>query len=127
MKPGRPKDRFTVRRRATPGTSPGTLVPDPSARKSRMSVLAYGPDGIETKEDVDPDELSSLVGKRAVAWVDVDGLGDMQAIERIGRALELHPLALEDATNLYQRPKFEEYPSHAFIVLRMARCTEHVH
>jgi magnesium transporter len=51
----------------------------------------------------------------------------MSVIERVGRALDLHPLALEDATNLYQRPKFEEYPTHAFVVVRMAHCNEHVH
>src|SRR5258706_465839 len=43
----RPKDRFTVRRRASPGTSPGTLVPDPGAHRSRISVIAYGPDGVD--------------------------------------------------------------------------------
>src|SRR5262249_38877585 len=123
----RVKDRFTVRRRASPGTSPGTLVPDPTARASRVSVLAYGPDGFEERQSVDPGELAGIVAKHAVTWVDVDGLGDMALIERVGSALELHPLALEDATNLYQRPKFEEYPSHAFVVVRMAQCKEHVH
>src|ERR1043166_4748032 len=121
------KDRFTVRRRASPGTSPGTLVPDPAAHRSRISVLAYGPDGVDEKDDVEPAALAEIVGKRPVTWVDMDGLGDMSLIENVGRALDLHPLALEDATNLYQRPKFEEYPSHAFVIVRMARCTEHVH
>ncbi len=89
-------------------------------------MFAYGPEGVDEHDDVDPEKLADLIGKRPVVWIDVDGYGDATLIERVASKLDLHPLAVEDATNPFQRPKFEEYPSHAFVVTRMARCTEHV-
>ncbi|MCL4152726.1 UNVERIFIED_CONTAM: hypothetical protein GTU68_000124, partial [Idotea baltica] len=40
-------------------------------------------------------------------------------IEEIGKRFDLHPLALEDAIHVHQRPKTEDYDSHLFIVARM--------
>jgi magnesium transporter len=55
-----------------------------------------------------------------VLWVDVDGLGDVDAIRQIGEIFGLHPLALEDVINGHQRPKVEQYEGYLFIVARMA-------
>jgi magnesium transporter len=97
-----------------------------AARATTISVFAYGPDGVDEHADVNADALVGFIGKRPVTWVDVDGYRDLDVIDRIAKALDLHPLAIEDATNPSQRPKYEEYPSHAFMVTRMARCTDHV-
>lgn len=42
-------------------------------------------------------------------------------IERLGEALGLHALALEDAISTHQRPKLEEYGNHVFIAARTAQ------
>lgn len=116
--------RASLKRRAH-SAPPGTESKK-EARPTRVKVFAYGPDGVDEHENVDPAKVAENIGKRPVTWIDVDGYSDMTVIERIAGALDLHPLAVEDATNPYQRPKFEDYPSHAFVVTRMARCTEHV-
>ncbi len=121
----RAKRRISLRRRADV-TEPAAAEAKREARPTKVSVFAYGPDGVDEHVDVNPDDLPGLLGKRPVTWIDVDGFRDADAIERVARALDLHPLAVEDATNTFQRPKFEDYPSHAFLVTRMARCTEHV-
>jgi magnesium transporter len=113
-------------RRPVSSLRPAAVEAKKEARAPKISAFAYGPDGVDEHSDLKPEELHELLGKHPVTWIDVDGLGDFAAIERIGRALDLHPLALEDATNLDQRPKFEEYPSHAFLIVRMARCVDHV-
>jgi len=107
------------KRRAPPGTAPGTLVADPAASQPKISVIAYGPDDFEEIEIGDMDELTPLIGKYAVTWIDVIGLGNLDLIRRLGEIFELHGLALEDVVNLHQRPKLEEYADHAFIVTRM--------
>jgi magnesium transporter len=124
---GRAKDRHSIHKRVSPGASPGTLVADPDAAKPKIRVLAYGPDGVDETVASAPEQLSGLVGRRPVTWIDVDGLGDTSVIERVGKVLDLHPLALEDVVNLYQRPKVEEYPSNLFVVVRMASRADHVH
>ncbi len=42
-------------------------------------------------------------------------------LDRVGKAFNLHELALEDAMNAHQRPKLEDYGDSLFIVLRTAR------
>ena len=123
--PTRKKRRLSLRRTVSAIRPPAVDAKKP-ASAPKISAFAYGPDGVEEHSDVKPEELHELVGKHPVTWIDVDGLGDVAAIERIGKALDLHPLAVEDATDMDQRPKFEEYPSHAFLIVRMARCVDHV-
>lgn len=120
------KGRLMRHQRAARGAPSPVAEASKQARPPKISVFAYGPDGVDEYSDVKPEALAELRAKRPVTWIDVDGFGDPDVIDRIGKALDLHPLALEDATNLYQRPKFEEYPSHAFVVVRMAQCTDHV-
>lgn len=116
----REKSRVSIQKRVSPGSSPGTLVSDPEAPRTRIRVFAYGPDRLEEREVHGPGELRVYLDAFPVTWVDVDGLGDVQTVEALGVALGLHALALEDTINLYQRPKLEEYADHLFIVVRMA-------
>ena len=102
-----------------PGVAPGTLVVPADARPTKLRVIAYGPDRIEERELTDPRELRALRGQWPVLWVDIDGLGDVAALEGLGAIFGLHRLALEDVLNLTQRPKAERYPEHLFVVARM--------
>ncbi|HEX7670430.1 MAG TPA: magnesium/cobalt transporter CorA [Polyangiaceae bacterium] len=122
----RKRDLF-FKKRSTPGASPGTLIADPESQNTRIHVIAYGPDHLEEEEATSVARVSELLGRHPVVWVNVDGLADLATIEALGKLLDLHPLALEDAINLYQRPKVEEYPSNAFVVVRMASGGGEVH
>ena len=107
------------KRRVPPGASPGTLVADPTAFQPTVRLIAYGPDDLEEVEIGDLQELEPLIGKHAVTWIDIIGLGNLDLIRRLGEMFKLHGLALEDVVNLHQRPKLEDYAEHAFIVTRM--------
>ncbi len=110
--------------RTAPGTPPGTLLVDPAAPKPVVRVLAYGPDRMVEDTLADPLALGDYLKRWPVTWVNVDGLGDAQTIEAIGKALDLHHLALEDVVNTHQRPKLEEYEDNLFIVVRMPQFEE---
>ncbi len=43
----------------------------------------------------------------------------MEAMGKIGKHFDLHPLILEDIVNTQQRPKLEDFGSHVFVVLKM--------
>jgi magnesium transporter len=113
----RPLDRR--RRRPPPGASPGTLVVDPSAIQPVVRFIGYGPDGFEEHGIPNIDNLESLIGKWPVTWINVDGLADLELLQRLGDIFGLHRLALEDVVNVHQRPKIEDYEDHVFIVTRM--------
>jgi magnesium transporter len=116
-----------ARRRAAPGTEPGTLIADPLALEPRINVLAFGPDDLLEKQDVDPSEVGALVDRFPVTWVDVQGLGDADVIRGLGELFNLHGLALEDVINVHQRPKSEEFDDHLFLVTRMPHSEEDMH
>lgn len=115
------------RRRNPPGTVPGTLTPDPEALPPQLHVIAYGPDDFIEVHDPDVEDLQRLNERYPVLWLNVDGLGDPELIRRIGRIFGLHVLALEDVVHVYQRPKFDSYDEHEFVVLRMATREEGLH
>ena len=115
------------RRRTAPGSEPGTLVVDPQASRPRVNVLAFGPEELQEKHNVDPAELEALVGRYPVTWVDVQGLGNADVIRALGRVFDLHRLALEDVINVHQRPKAEEFDDHLFLVARMPHSDQTVH
>jgi len=54
-----------------------------------------------------------------VTWVNIDGLHDIEIMEKIGKHFGLHPLVLEDILNTEQRPKIEDFDDYIFVVLKM--------
>lgn len=110
-----------IRRKTEPGTSPGTLVQDPVAPSPALHALAFGPDGVDGVAAVSPSQVEAWLGKRAVVWIAVVGLGDVEVLEALGKLVGVHPLALEDVVNVHQRPKVEDYGGQLFVVTRMPR------
>jgi magnesium transporter len=116
-----------------PGTPPGTLVASPprwhetpQVREIRYSAEAFD----ESERSIDqPLDLAEARAPQdpggaptpGVLWLNVDGVHDVALLERIGHAAGIHPLALEDVATVGQRPKFEEYDEHLFLVLHMLR------
>lgn len=118
------KRKSEYRRRAKPGTAPGTLVALDGASPAQISLFAYGPDGIQEQPKASVSDIRARLGKFPVLWVNVDGLADIPLLKEIGEIFGIHPLALEDVVNVYQRSKIEEYDDHRFIVTRMAQGME---
>jgi magnesium transporter len=97
---------------------------DPKAPALKIRVVSYGPEGCQAEDTADPASALASVGKRVVAWIDVQGLGDAEPILELGKRFGLHPLALEDVVNTHQRPKVEDYGEYLFIVARMLHSAE---
>jgi magnesium transporter len=51
-------------------------------------------------------------------WLDVVGVHDVEALREVGRALQLHPLTLEDLAHVGQRPKVEPYDGYLMLIAR---------
>ena len=84
-----------------------------------MQVMAYGPAEFVEQEIPSADAIAPFLGQWPVVWLNVDGLGDAEAIRRFGEIFGIHPLALEDVINVHQRPKVEPYEKYLFIVMQM--------
>jgi magnesium transporter len=66
-------------------------------------------------EDHPPDQLSELRGEYP-CWLDISD-PKSEELQLAASELNLHPLAVEDATHRHQRPKIDEYDDHYFIVV----------
>ena len=117
---------FKKKRRAPTGSSPGTLVIDSASPMPVIRVMSYNQNGMEEKEIESVEALGSYMEFRKdfVNWIDVQGLGDERILREISELFAIHPLALEDVTNVPQQPKVDDFSDQSFIVLRMFRITE---
>jgi len=102
-----------------PGLMPGSLVIDPSWPKPVLRMMAYGPDSVEEKIISDVRDIGPLIGKQKVTWINVDGLGDKQVLQQLGKLFNLHPLALEDVVSLRQRSKVDDFDAILYTAIRM--------
>ncbi len=106
------------------GRPPGALrKSEPQAQPAKIRALCYGPGGVVSSEDTLEEALARR-GEAAVVWIDVVGPHDSQALRVLGQALDLHPLSLEDAQHLHQRPKFDEYEAHDYVALRLVHAED---
>ncbi len=94
---------------------------DPDAPQPSMSVLSYGPEEVREQRLTNPNELPALLGRLPVTWIDIDGLGNADVVQQLGKQFGLHPLALEDTVNTHQRAKVDDYGDILYIVMRMVQ------
>lgn len=72
-------------------------------------------DGVLTDEDFPIARISEhLAEPAAVVWVDLCA-PDLEDLQRVAEELGLHRLAVEDAAQGRQRPKFDRYEGHDFL------------
>lgn len=116
--PSRKRSRKQAKRSPV-GASPGTLVADPNAAKTAMTLTLISPENYRVIENATLADLNEQRGKWPVIWLDCVGLGDVELVAQIGSTFGLHPLALEDTVNVGQRPKVDFFEDHAFVVVSM--------
>jgi magnesium transporter len=115
------KMRKIIRKRGKKaGLSPGTLVHIGEKRETgaKLEGLTFNSSVIEDLDLRSADDIPSLPADR-IMWIQIDGLHDIELIEKVGKHFNLHPLLLEDILNSDQRPKLEDYGDYLFIVFKM--------
>lgn len=101
------------------GSSPGTLSIDEDASPTRIILIDYNESHARKIVVVQPEDSAEALHTDMVSWIDVQGLGDENALRRIGDIFNLHPLVLEDVVNVPQRQKVENYEDQLLIIARM--------
>ncbi len=103
------------------GLSPGSLVysGDLASSSVRATIFDFSENTLEERALSSSEETLLFAGRDTVSWLDIEGVHDVELVRRVGALFGIHPLTLEDIVNTHQRPKFEEYPDYAFMVLKM--------
>ncbi|MDZ8051714.1 MAG: magnesium/cobalt transporter CorA [Aulosira sp. ZfuVER01] len=102
-----------------PGNVPGTLIIDENAEYPEIILIDYNQNNYISKQIETPEECISYLDRSSVTWVDVQGLGNQDILQRVGQVFDLHPLVLEDIVNVPERPKTEDYEDQLLIISRM--------
>ncbi|HAE23206.1 MAG TPA: magnesium and cobalt transport protein CorA [Spirochaetaceae bacterium] len=65
------------------------------------------------------EEVLAMLEEGMVNWINVNGLGDQDAIKRLGGYFKLDPLTVEDILNTEHRPKVEDFGHYLLIITKM--------
>lgn len=103
-------------RRPPVGARPGDLAPDACQQSSLITVIDYNLTTAETFTIQSVEELSRFRSTERVSWIDIQGLGDAQTLQRVAAIFGIHHLTLADAVNIPTRAKSEFYDDAFFVV-----------
>ena len=103
------------------GSSPGTLIHigEKKTEKARITLIDFDEDHLQERQLGNIEEAFSLKDLPTATWINIDGLHEIDVIEKTGEHFNIHPLVLEDILNTGQRPKAEEFENVIFVVLKM--------
>ncbi|MGB7250439.1 MAG: magnesium/cobalt transporter CorA, partial [Phormidesmis sp.] len=101
------------------GDAPGTLVIDEDASPTELTLIDYGQTSALKRRLRSPEEAAQHLTSNTISWIDLQGLGNEDVLNRLGHVFDLHPLVLEDVVNVPQRPKIDYYPAQVLIITRM--------
>lgn len=106
------------KRSAKAGLPPGTLMHIGEKKRKAVEIKLYSYNENSFYEKViNLNNVNQLhIDKSFVNWISVEGLHDVNIIQRIGSCFNIHPLVLEDILNTAQRPKIENYDKYTYIV-----------
>jgi magnesium transporter len=102
-----------------PGTIPGTIFIDADAPPPIIFLIDYNETNFIREQIATPEECIPYLERESISWVDVQGLGSQDILQRLGNVFELHPLVLEDIVNVPERPKTEDYEDQLLFIARM--------
>jgi magnesium transporter len=103
------------------GLPPGTLVHigDRKADEVKITVMDYDEAGFREEHFTSIEACFVFRDRPSVTWINVEGLHNIENIQKLGDCYGFHPLVLEDILNTDQRPKMEDFEEYIYIVLKM--------
>lgn len=108
------------------GMSPGTLVHvgEQKIETIKITLMNYDQARLEEKELERIEESFAYKDEPPVSWINIDGLHEVDLIQKMGTHFNVHPLTLEDIVNTGQRPKVEDFEDYIYLVFKMLKFEE---
>lgn len=104
-----------------PGTPPGTLLRDPERLSvpSRLSLIYYEAQALTENHQATVDDCLNSLKQPGNVWIHLQGLQNIDLLNELGKALKLHPLALEDVADGRAPIKAEDYGDYLFLIIKL--------
>ncbi|MDI1355032.1 MAG: magnesium/cobalt transporter CorA [bacterium] len=110
------------------GAPPGTLQYSGvhNSPKIKITLIEFTEKDYFEKEFYDLSECLANVRPGMIKWINVEGVHNIDLIEKIGKIYNIHPLTLEDIVHVEQRPKYEDYEHYLLAIMKMIHYNDHV-
>jgi magnesium transporter len=92
--------------------------PLPATAKVILELISYNRESHDRFDGIAMDELLGRLKPDRVNWINIDGLSNLENLEKLQSHFSLHSLLIEDVLN-DQRPKSEEFDKYLFFTLKM--------
>lgn len=104
------------------GMAPGSLIFTGTQKMQnvKIGVMQYNSETINEFPIINITELKTIIDNfQGVSWINIDGLHNIEVIEKVCSLANLHKLTIEDILNISQRPKVDEYERYLYVVVKM--------
>jgi len=117
------KDAIIKKRSAKSGLPPGTLIHigDKKMETTRITLIDYDESHFIEKEVKLVEESFPFKDKPTVTWINIEGIHEIEIIDKIGQYFGVHPLILEDILNTEKRPKMEDFETYIYVTLKILK------
>ncbi|MFC1890509.1 magnesium/cobalt transporter CorA [Thermodesulfobacteriota bacterium] len=108
------------------GQPPGTLmhIGEEKTEKVKITIIDYDRDQLNEQEVENIEDCFPYKDTETTTWININGIHEVDVIEKIGGHFGIHPLFLEDVVNSSQRPMIEDFEDFIFLVLKMLTYDE---
>lgn len=102
-------------------TAPGTpvFVGERRSERACLDLFVYDAETVSEIRSATVQDCLDARRQQGVLWINVSAVHDVDLLQALGEAFDLHPLTLEDLANTSHRPKWEEFPSYGFLAMKM--------
>jgi magnesium transporter len=111
-----------------PGLPPGTVFYAGNSEVKHeidFQLFAYNQESVNWISTNKFSEIeNNLKDENLVYWLNITGVHNVNAIEKVGEYFKISNLVLEDIANTFQRPKIDNYNDFNFLHLKMPVFTE---
>ena len=90
----------------------------PATPKIILELITYNRESHDRYDSIEMEDLLGNMQTDRVNWINVDGLSNLENLEKLQTHFGLHSLLIEDVLN-DQRPKSEEFDNYLFFTLKM--------
>jgi len=113
--------RFLKDRSKAKGAAPGSLVliGRQKMEQSIIQFMRYSPESLLEEEVSNTQEAIEKFEPKAINWINIYGIHDLQMIDTIGHQFKLPGLLLEDILNTDQAPKYDNGETYNAFILKM--------
>lgn len=85
----------------------------------RVTVISYDSKEVFEESSIRFEDVISKKRKSKITWVHVEGLTNVDLIQKIAHRYHLNPLTVRDIFDVDQRSKIEELENYAYVSLKM--------